>query len=219
VTEENPISCQENIEQPNLTDPREVKKEFPPFASSKDQNVEEPIRRFICPRCKIIFENGKPCFKCGSALVEYIAFAKTEESPSPSMSELKKEKTPLSYVLETKKRKLKPTSKPEVKKESSKKQEPQHRPLNRLPADRIRKVSSSRKKQKTFLRLTREVVSTAILIAAAGYLLWSLSFHFFVRRPEASIPTLRRLVAWLHLIPLRRPVLKHGSESQGIKRR
>jgi RNA polymerase subunit RPABC4/transcription elongation factor Spt4 len=188
VTEESPISCQENIEQA-MTDPREVKRENPQFASSKDQNVEEPIKRLICPRCKIIFEHGNTCIKCGSPLVEYISFVKAEESPSPSMSEPKKEEARLSYVLNTKKGKLKTPSKSEIKNESSKKHVSQYRPLNRLPGDRGRKGSSSRKKQKKLLRLTRDVVSTAILIAAAGYLLWSLSLHFFVKRPEASTPT------------------------------
>jgi hypothetical protein len=135
------------------------------------------------------------------------------------MSELKKEKTPLSYVVDTKKEKLKRTSRSEVKKEAPKKQEPQHRPLNRLPADRIRKVSSSKKKQKTFLRLTREVVSTAILIAAAGYLLWSLSFHFFVRRPEASIPVSKEAGSLVTPHSSKAASSKVPvSESQGIKK-
>jgi len=189
LTEEKFISFQDNVEQPDLTDPQEVKKESLQVASSKDQGREEPIKRFICPRCKIIFEHGNACIKCGSPLVEHIPSAEKGESPSPSMSEVQKEKAPLSSVLETKKEKLKPAPKPGVKKESSKKQKPQQPPLNRLPGDRIRKVSSSRKKEKTILRLIREVMSISILIAASGYLRWSLSFLLFVTRPEASIPT------------------------------
>jgi len=219
LTEEKFISFQDNVEQPDLTDPQEVKKESLQVASSKDQGREEPIKRFICPRCKIIFEHGSACIKCSSPLAEHIPSAEKGESPSPSMSEVKKEEPPLSYVLETKKGKLEPASRSGIRKESSKKQKPQQLPLNRLPGDRIRKVNCSKKKQKKFLRLTREVISISILIAAAGYLLWSLSFHFFLKRPEAGTPTSKEVGG---LVPLHSSKADNRkapvSEPQGIKK-
>jgi hypothetical protein len=42
---------------------------LPPAAPPREQKVEAPREKLICPTCKIIYERGTSCIKCESALV------------------------------------------------------------------------------------------------------------------------------------------------------
>jgi len=45
--------------------------------------VETPRKKLICPSCKIIYERGTSCVRCGAALVSQTSF-KEKEKPKPS---------------------------------------------------------------------------------------------------------------------------------------
>ena len=215
VTGEKPIACQENMDemkeekgdqgQLTIPDPQEVRTESLQVASPKDSCKGKPITKRICPRCKIIYNRADTCIRCGSPLEEHIPSSRREEAPPPSiheveregplptsMSEVKKEDTPLSYGLEER-IDLQSAHRPEVKKKSSQKRIPQRQSLNQLPSGMMRKGSSSRKKQIKILRTSFEVVSIFLLISATGYLLWSLSSYFFMKQPQASPPIFKEV--------------------------
>ena len=59
---------------------------------SSDESAEAPAKRFICPKCRIIYERGDACIRCGSPVVEQARSAKEEELPSPSIDKIEKEK-------------------------------------------------------------------------------------------------------------------------------
>lgn len=197
VTEEKAISCQEDWfkvsedkedkEQLNVTDPEEAQKEPLPAVFLEKQDIEKTTQRLICPRCKIIYERGDACIRCSSPLVEKTSSTERED-PDLSSSEACKEELLLSSGLEAHREEPKTADRPEAEDEPSQGQSSEQLPLNRLPINRIRTVGFPRKNPKKGYRLFLELVSIIILIAAPGYLIWSIVAYFVVEKPEASMP-------------------------------
>ncbi len=146
----------------------------------------EPAHRFICPKCRIIYEHGDTCIRCGSPIVEQTHSAKGEEPPPPFPHEMEKEEPSLSSATEAERKESEARPTPEAEKKTMQKQVPPQRSLNRLPRDRMREVNSSKRKGKRLLHLSREAASILILIGTAAYLCWSIYSNFVVKQPEAS---------------------------------
>ncbi len=176
-------------EQLNVTDPEEVKGESLPVVLPQKQDIEKPVKRLICPRCKIIYERGDACIRCRSPLIEKTSPAETEDLQPPCSSEGCKEDLPLSSGLEAQKEEPKTAPTPETEDELSQGQSHQQLPWNRLPSPKMRRVNLSRKNPKKGLRFFLELVSVIILIAAPGYLIWSVVSYFVVEKPEANTST------------------------------
>ena len=57
-----------------LGEPQPVRKNgseggLPPAETSQEPQAQTPRKKLICPACKIIYEHGEVCVKCGSRLV------------------------------------------------------------------------------------------------------------------------------------------------------
>lgn len=76
----------------NCGSPLVVKEE--PSSTLQDKVLdkeESPKAIRICPRCKVSYESGKYCRKCGSVLVEQVPFQEKEKVISAPQPELKVE--------------------------------------------------------------------------------------------------------------------------------
>jgi len=178
--------------EPDPAGPPGAGKEFFSTVSSEGEDIEKPIKGFLCPKCKIIYEHGNVCVGCGSPLEEHIPSAK-EETLSPFVFEVEKKEPSAAYVPEATEVEPWPTFSPEVTEELSTKESIQLPALNQLQGDGTGPVAFLKEKQKRSFRLLLEVVSISVLVAAVGYLLWALSFNFSVKQPEANVPVPRQL--------------------------
>jgi hypothetical protein len=155
---------------------------------SEDENTEAPRIIFICPKCRIVYEHGGACIRCGSPVVDKTQSEVEEESPPLPVREVETGELSLSseVVIEEEAPKAAPAQ--EVTRQIPTPQKPfsLHRSLNRLPKSGIRDAGLPRRKGKKLFRLSREVASVLILLGTGGYLCWSLYSNFVAKRPEAS---------------------------------
>jgi hypothetical protein len=182
----------------------------------KEAAEEAPAKRFVCPKCKIIYERGDACIRCGSPVVEQGRSAKGEELPSPALDKTEKEKPQISIVPEAEKEVPKATGGQKAEKKSSQKPVSIQHSLDRMARDKTRDVTPSRNEGKKLLRLSREAVSIAILVGTAGYLFWSIYSHFIVKRPEARTSVSKEMST---LVPPRRsePVGSAGPVAESLE--
>ncbi len=154
---------------------------------SEDESPEEPKTRYICPKCRILYEHDGLCIRCGAAVVDQ---THPKEEPPPALIHEIEDEEIIQFaesLSETEVIQIEPRQ--EVKeKKTSVLQKPifLHRPSNRPMGDRMKEVGSPKKKGKNLARLSREVGSILILVGTAVYLCWSIYSHFAVKRPEAS---------------------------------
>ncbi len=155
---------------------------------SEDKNTEADTVRFICPRCKILYEHGGACIRCGAMVVDPAQAAVEEEPPPAPARELESGEISLSSGADIEEEAPKARPPQEEAKEIPVPEKPisLHRPLNRLPGSWMREAGPQKKKGKRLFRLSWEVASVVILIGTALYLCWSIYSHFSVKRPEAS---------------------------------
>jgi len=178
----------QNKEEFKPADITEVKEEFPQVAPSKKQSTEKPVRRMICPSCKILYEGGNSCIRCGSSLVAQTPSLEKEGPKISRAPEIKKEEPKISDISEVKKEELKSASMPKVDKEPPPIQTPEQRPMNRLPSDMIRRMTLPSESQKKFRHLSVELVSIIILIfVAGGYFLYSTYSYFIMKRHKPDV--------------------------------
>lgn len=57
-------------EEPGATPTPEVKTASPEVDLSQDQPIVKPVKKLICPSCKILYERANSCIRCGSLLVK-----------------------------------------------------------------------------------------------------------------------------------------------------
>ncbi len=158
---------------------------------SEDENTEADRIRFICPRCKILYEHGGTCIRCGAAVVDSAQAAVGEEPPPAPTREIESGEISLSSGaaiadIEEEAPKARPPQEEAKKIPVPQKPVSLRRPLNRLPGSWMREADSPKKKGKRLFRLSWEVASVVILVGTALYLCWSIYSHFTVKRPEAS---------------------------------
>jgi hypothetical protein len=174
----------------NIDGSSEVKKQSLQSGPSPDEDVVGSLSRLICPKCKILYERGSSCIRCRSPLVERGASVEREELKPPETPGVNEVKPLLVQAPGFKEEEEKTSPKQEVQGEVLKPQSPQrqHAP-NRLQGGVERKGSLRKRKIDRILHLSFETGKILILVGAAGYLLWSISTHLFLKRPEAGTPT------------------------------
>lgn len=178
-----------NKEEFKVVDITEIKEEFPQVAPPQKQSTEEPVKRLICPSCKILYERGNSCIRCGSSLVTHTPSIEKEEPKISDASEVKEEE-------------LKATSIPKADKEPPPTQTPEERPVNELPDDKIGRVTFPSENKNKFPRLSIERVSIIILILiGGGYLLYSTYSYFTTKRPKPNVPASKEVVSPAPLSP------------------
>jgi rRNA maturation endonuclease Nob1 len=83
---------------------------LPPVETSQEQQVQAPLKKLICPTCKIIYEQGEVCIKCESALVPQAPTQPNGEAKTPNESQVEEEslhvQTLQEQMVETPRKKL-----------------------------------------------------------------------------------------------------------------
>src|SRR4030043_359179 len=69
-------------EEPKTTLKTESEEKPPPVQTSQKQQSGGPQTKLICPDCKIIYERGDSCVRCGSGLVSQTEFQEKEKPKS-----------------------------------------------------------------------------------------------------------------------------------------
>jgi ketosteroid isomerase-like protein len=169
-----------------------VNKAEPPLKSEDKGQIKEkkPEAILICPKCKVFYETGKFCRKCGIILVEQVPLQEKEKPlviPSPQI----KEEPPLIQAP-----KEQPIEKPkvtpiieqtkEVKKELPPIQIPEQKQVEKLKKETRKMVSPPSEGKKILRPLTVGIVGIVVLIAVAGYLLWPKYSHLIKKQPPSS---------------------------------
>lgn len=190
-------------------DPGEARNASLQIVLRKKEEIEKPMKRIICPRCKIIYERGNDCVRCGSPLVENSISAESEAPLWPCGPEVCAEE-PLSSGLESQDKVLKETHPPEGEDKPFRDLSHEPFPLHPLPSQMIQRVSSPRESVKKGLRSSLELVMIIILIAVPGYLIWPILRHFTVEKPEASTSTSIKVD---HLTSPRSPATGNSSKA------
>jgi len=174
--------------------------------------MEKQVNTHICPSCKILYEHGTNCVRCGSPLVKQFPSADKEDPPSPRRPQVEKEEPKSVHEQRVE----------EVRKEFPPMEISEERPSNRL-TDRMARETSPpseirseipeeipkripkdipketlREGQREIpqeilkerLRSPRRVVSQIgsmiVLIAAVGYISWSVYSYFTVKGSETT---------------------------------
>ena len=178
----------------------------------QEQLVQTPRKKLICPACKIIYERGDSCVRCGSGLVSQTEFhekekpksSDTEVSPSaldldvgtgparpaqeevdfewPSLTSPKKQDS--GAVEKGKKKELEVFPTMEVEEDFFKTQTSKQQPPKTSADDSERKVSLSTKPKKDYRRLFLEVGGITIMALAGGYFLWSVYSNLIRKEPS-----------------------------------
>jgi rRNA maturation endonuclease Nob1 len=146
----------------------------------QEQLIQTPRKNLICPDCRIIYERGDTCIRCGSALVTEIPPKEEEKSKYPELPEVN-------------------SSTPQPEEESSlrvdserpsfsaKTQTLEQQPAKKSTDDLERRLTLPKKPKKDYRRLFLEVGSITIMVVAGGYFLWSIYSHL-IKRPEPTTP-------------------------------
>ena len=174
----------------NITVSSEVKRQSLQAIPSSGEDTGVPIKRLICPKCKILYERGSSCIRCRSPLVERGSSVEREELKPPDTPGVKEVKPLLVEAPGFKEEEAKASPKQKVQGEAPKPQSPQRQhALNRLQGGMERKGSLRKRKIDRILHRSFETGKILILLGAVGYLLWSMSSYLFLKRPEAGTPT------------------------------
>jgi uncharacterized protein YbaR (Trm112 family) len=158
-----------------------------PYPTTREPLNEASRKKLICPTCKIIYERGDSCIRCGLTLVAQLPLQEDEKSELPEPPEVDFEPSPLQSseerVLEdvepVKYKEVEVSPAPEVKtkEETPLIESSEQQPTKRLTDDLERRFSFSKKRKIDYRRLSLEVGSITILALAGGYFLWSVYSH------------------------------------------
>ena len=148
---------------------------------SKEEWTEKPkpLKKLICPNCKLLYERGTACIRCGSPLVEEIS------SQPPSISEMKKESLSVQKP-ELKSEEPLPTYEKEVEGETFQIEKSGPPPADKLTPERIRRVKRLGLSIKKIRNLSFQIGSILILMIAVGYLLWSVYSLIPSKQPKSD---------------------------------
>jgi len=183
-------------QEPKIARSLEGEGKFLQAQTHQEKLAEVPHKNLICPDCKIIYERGNSCIKCGSALVTQIP---AQEEKKPELSEetqMKKEELEVA-----------PTPEEEVKEEHPQTQIPGQELTKKRGEDLERKLRLPRKRKRDYRRLFLEAGSISIMALAGGYFLWSVYSHLITKRPEPKTSTFKEVHS---------PVLSNSSISANI---
>lgn len=156
------------------------------------QTIREPLinissQKLICPTCKIIYERGDSCIRCGLKLVPQLSFQEEEKSKMPEPSEFDLEPSPLPSLemedlghgeqTEEKEAEAPPTAEIELKEDPLLTEAPEHPTTKKLDDDFKKKLSASKKRKINYRRLFLEAGAATVMVVAGGYFLWSVYSH------------------------------------------
>lgn len=151
---------------------------------------KKPEALLICPKCKVFYEIGKFCRKCGAVLVEQVQLQEKEKplvTPSPQIKEEPPLiQTPKEQPIEKPKLEPKLEQTKEVKKEPPPFQKSEQKQVEKLKKETRKMVSPLSEGKRIFRPLTVGIVGIIVLIAAAGYLLWPKYSHLIKKQPPSS---------------------------------
>lgn len=142
----------------------------------QEQQIKKLPKNLICPTCKIIYERGNSCVRCGSALVTQIPAQEEKKPELPEETEVKKEELEVA-----------PTPEVEVKEEHPQTQIPEQEPTKKRGEDFERRISLPKKRKRDYRRLFREAGGITIMVVAGGYFLWAIYSHLMTRPLEPKI--------------------------------
>lgn len=152
---------------------------------------EKPKEKFICPKCKILYESMKSCIKCGGPLVKQ-GFSQESEEPKPSEApEAKKEESEATEAPEVGKElpPIQPVPKPPTK-EPPPSHPPEKQLAKKLLEDMGIGISFSKGAKKSFFQTPVGLLGIFVLVAVAIYVLFSVYSYFTkkVSEPTPSAP-------------------------------
>ena len=163
-------------EEPRVAHKPEAEEKPVQLQTIQEQMTEAPRKKLICPTCKIIYERGNSCVRCGSALVTQIPAQEEKKPELPEETEVKKEELEVS-----------PAPEEEVKEEHPQTQIPEQEPTKKRGEDFERRISLPKKRKRDYRRLFREAGGITIMVVAGGYFLWAIYSHLMTKPLEPKI--------------------------------
>jgi rRNA maturation endonuclease Nob1/ketosteroid isomerase-like protein len=185
-------------EEPRVAHQPEVEGKPIQLQTIQEQLIEAPREKLICPACKIIYERGNSCIRCGVALVIQLPPQGQEKPKLPETPEVYPERPSppsprgqdLGAVERAKKKEMEVSPPPEVevKEETLQTETPEQQLTKRLTDDLERKLKLPRKRKVDYRRLFLEVGSITIMAVAGGYFLWSVYSYMTPKEPKTKAP-------------------------------
>jgi uncharacterized protein YbaR (Trm112 family) len=201
-------------QEPEIVSSPEEKGKTSPLETLQEQLIQAPRQNLICPDCKIIYERGDTCIRCGSALVSQIQSQEGERSKSPEPQEVipfipesddgrllrGESKKPFfsdtdewdwGIFEQVKKKEVGVTQlpKPVYKEEQAQPHAPEQ-PAKKSTDELERRLILPQKRKKDYRRLFMEIGSITLMVVAGGYFLWSIFSHL-TKQPEPASPTFK----------------------------
>jgi len=174
-------------EEPNGVDKPEGEEQPTPLQTIHESMVVTPRKKLICPTCKIIYERGDSCIRCGGALVPQLSLQEGEKSKLPEPPKVDAELSFLPSLKEkgsgdveqpkNKEVEVSPMPEVEMKKDPPLTETPEQQPTARLADDLEKRLGFSKKRKIDYRRLALEVGSLTIMAVAGGYFFWSVFSH------------------------------------------
>ncbi len=174
--------------EPRISGKLEVEEKAIQVQSIQEQLDGIPHERLICPVCKIIYERGNSCVRCGSALVTETQAREVEKPKLPDPHDVKKKEPEAVQTPQAKKEFQ------EVKEESPETDIFEQQPPKRSADDSESMLIRPKKRQIDYRRLSREVGGVSIMVLAGGYFIWSIYTHF-IKEPGAKTPSSKEVSA------------------------
>ena len=211
-----PETPSQTKEEPKITFGSEVEGDPLQVQTIQEQLIETPRKKLICPACKIIYERGNSCVRCGSDLVLQTEFQEKEKPKSsdtevslsgldldvgtgparpaqekvdfewPALTSPKKRDS--SAVEKGKKKEIEVFPTMEVEEDFFKTQTSKQQPSKTSADDSEKRSSLSTKPKKDYRRLFLEVGGITIMALAGGYFLWSVYSNLIRKEPEPRTP-------------------------------
>ena len=173
-----PQASAQTEEEPGIPRSPEEEEKPIPLQTSQEQMDEAPRERLICPDCKIIYERGTSCVRCGTALVIKISSQEEKKTEQPEVSEAKTEELQVA-----------PTPEEEIKEELPQTQPPEEKPSRKKDEEFGKGIILPRKPKRDYRRLSRDLGGITIMVVAGGYFVWAIYSHLITRPPEPKTAT------------------------------
>jgi hypothetical protein len=171
-------------EEPRIPYKLEVEEKPIPLQTFQEQMDEASHKRLICPDCKIIYERGTSCVRCGTALVTQISSQEEKKPEQPEVTEAKTEEP-----------RVAPTAEEEIKEELPQTQTPEEKPSRKKGEELGRGLIFPMKPKRDYRRLSRDLGSITIMVVAAGYFLWAIYSHLITRPQEPRTATPKEVMS------------------------
>ncbi len=183
-------------EEPRVAPQPKVEEKPIPLQTIQEQIIEPLRKKLICPNCKIIYERGNSCIRCGAALVKQLSTKEQTKSESSETPEIQLEGLLLQNLEESsfgdverakkKKMEVSPPPEVEVKEETLQTETPEQQLTKKLTDDLERRLKLPRKRKVDYRRLFLEVGSITIMVVAGGYFLWSVYSYMTPKEPRTK---------------------------------